>query len=129
MTDSNLTDVQIQNLLDAITDSVLAGEGDLESLTQKHGIPSGELQSMALMINQLNRVIVPVQPSQRFVQRLHQDLMGVEGANMLVRVRRLPPRVQLAAGIALVAGVMILSRRRAGSEARHEKAHERAAAQ
>jgi len=129
MTDSNLSEVQIQNLLDAITDSVIAGDSNLDSLTQKHGMHSGELQSMASVIEQLNRVIVPVQPSQRFVQRLHQDLMGVEGANVLVRVRRLPPRVQLAAGIALVAGVMILSRRRAGSEDRHEKAHERAAAQ
>ena len=72
---------------------------------------------------------MPVEPSQRFVQRLHQDLISTEGVNVLVRVRRLPPRVQLAAGIALVAGFIVLSRRRTGSETRHEKAQERAAAQ
>ena len=129
MSDQNLSDVQLQNMLSAITDSLLAGEGDIQSLTGKHAAHSEELQNMASLIDQLNRVFVPVAPSQRFVQRLHQDLISTEGANVLVRVRRLPPRVQLAAGLALVAGFIVLSRRRTGSEARHEKAQERAAAQ
>ena len=80
MTDSNLSEVQIQNLLDAITDSVLAGDSDLDSLTKKHGIRSGELQSMTSVIEQLNRVIVPVQPSQQRCVELVQLRDLIAGA-------------------------------------------------
>jgi hypothetical protein len=66
-----------------------------------------------------------VQPSRRFVRRLKQDLVTPEDYNVLTRVRRLPPRVQIAAGIALIAGFMLLSRRRLVHDA-HQEAQETA---
>ena len=128
MSDPKLSDVQLQNLLAKLTDSFIAGDGDLHALARQNGIDSAEVQDLVELIEQLNDLMTPVEPSQRFVRRLHQDLMGTEGANMLVRVRRLPPRVQIAAGIALVAGFMIFSRRRMVSESHQESAQERAAA-
>jgi hypothetical protein len=58
------------------------------------------------------------------VRRLHQDLIGGESSNVLVRVRKLPPRVQLAAGLALMAGFVFLSRRRAHHETVDEQPQE-----
>jgi hypothetical protein len=116
-----LSDVQLQNHLAAITDALFAGRDDIDTLIAKYDANSAELQQYARLINQLDQVFVPVQPSPRFVRRLGQDLSGADTSNMLVRVRRLPPRVQIAAGIALLAGFVLLSRRRPGSERRAEQ--------
>jgi hypothetical protein len=107
----NLSDTQMQNLLAAITDERLAGS-DISKLLNRHPVDAEELAALIQLIDQLDTVMIPVQPSRSFVRRLRQDLIGVENPNVLVRVRRLPPRVQIAAGIALVAGFMFLSRRR-----------------
>ena len=68
------------------------------------------------LIDTLYHTLTPVDPSPQFVRRLRQDLMGTDTSNVLVKVRRLPPRVQIAAGLALMAGVFILSRRRGAGE-------------
>ncbi|HLV35496.1 MAG TPA: hypothetical protein VKY59_10300 [Spirillospora sp.] len=128
MSQSNLSDVQIQNLLTDLTSALLEGNGDLDALLAQYHVDDHDVQSLVELIGELNNTILPVEPSARFVRRLHQELIGMETGNVLVRVRRLPPRVQLAAGIALVAGFVILSRRRASSETRQEK-QEHAAAQ
>ena len=129
MTDPNLSDVKMQNLLTEMTDILLTGEGDLDALLKQYSLSSGDMQEIVKLLNQLDKVLVPVQPSDRFAQRLHQDLLATDGTNVLVRVRRLPPRVQIAAGLALVAGFMFFSRRHFSSDARQEKQHKRAAAQ
>ena len=112
MTHNPLSDAQIQNYLAAITDAVLAGQNSLASLRARSDADSAELDAYTHLITQLDQAFVPVQPSPRFVRRLSQDLMGTDTSNMLVRVRRLPPRVQIAAGIALLAGFVLISRRR-----------------
>jgi hypothetical protein len=121
MSQSNLSDVQIQNLLTDLTSALLDENGDLDALLAQYHVDDHDVQSLVELIGELNNTILPVEPSARFVRRLHQELIGMETGNVLVRVRRLPPRVQLAAGIALVAGFVILSRRRASSETRQEK--------
>lgn len=113
------SDVQFQNLLTSITDALLAGETDAQHLAQQHA-DSAEMKSLIQMIDRLDHAFVLVQPSPRFVKRLREDLTGMDSVNMLVRVRQLPPRVQIAAGLALVAGFVILSRRRTGSDPVHE---------
>lgn len=127
MSNSNLSDVQLQNLLANLTDAMLDEDADLEELLAQYQIDEQDLHGLVDMIDQLNRTLLPVQPSPRFVRRLQQDLTGMEPGNVLGRVRRLPPRVQIAAGIALVAGVMFLSRRRAHGEAHPEKQEQLAA--
>lgn len=128
MSNSKLSDVQLQNILANLTDAMLDEAADVDTLLAQYQIDENDLAGLVTLIDQLNQTLLPVQPSGRFVRRLHQDLIGMEPGNVLGRVRRLPPRVQIAAGIALVAGVMILSRRRANNEAHQEK-QERLAAQ
>lgn len=116
---NSLSDVQLQNLLALLTDELLTADCDVNMLAQRHQISSDEVRGLLEVVRQINESLVPVQPSERFVRRLQQDLLGGESSNVLVRVRKLPPRVQLAAGLALMAGFVLLSRRRA-----HQVAHE-----
>lgn len=117
------SDVQLQNLLAALTDAWLVGNDDVEALVTRHDAKSADLEPFVALIGQLSGAMTSVQPSPRFVQRLRQDLTRTDTRNVLVRVRRLPPRVQIAAGIALLAGFVLLSRRRLVSEP-HSEQHE-----
>ena len=101
----------IENLLSAVTDALLQEEGDLEAIIQRYDVPRGEVEGFVGLIRRLHLVMVGVQPSRRFVRRLKQELIG-EGQGVIARFRHLPPRVQLAAGVALVAGFMLFQRRR-----------------
>jgi hypothetical protein len=106
----------LQDLLAAITDSILSGNRDLERIVDPHELESPEVRDLVQVIDSLYQSLTPVTPSPRFVRRLREDLDGTDTSNVLVKVRRLPPRVQIAAGLALVAGVFILSRRRGAGE-------------
>lgn len=112
MPNSDLSDMQIENLLSAVTDALLAENTSIDAISRQYQVPRAEVDSFVRVINRLHLALVGVQPSRRFARRLKQDLIGVPNRNVLSRVRHLPPRVQIAAGIALVAGFMFLSRRR-----------------
>jgi hypothetical protein len=101
----------IENLLSAVTDALLQEEGDLETIIRHYDVPRGDVEGFIGLIRRLHVYMVGVQPSRRFVRRLKQDLIG-EQYGMIARFRHLPPRVQIAAGVALVAGFMIFQRRR-----------------
>jgi hypothetical protein len=111
---SKRSDVDLQNLLASITDSLLSGDASMDQIIRDQG--SEEILAFIRLIDQLGQVFVPVTPSSRFVRRLRQDMIGTDSDNVLVRVRRLPPRVHIAAGLALVAGFVILRRRRGPGE-------------
>jgi len=112
MPNPDLSNMQIENLLSAVTDALLAEKTNIDAISRQYQIPRDEVDSFVRVINRLHLALVGVQPSRRFVRRLKQDLVGVPNRNVFSRVRHLPPRVQIAAGIALVAGFMFLSRRR-----------------
>jgi len=101
----------IENLLAAVTDALLQEDGDLEAIIQRYDVPRSDVEGFVGLIRRLHVVMVGVQPSQRFVRRLKQELIG-ESQGVIARFRHLPPRVQLAAGVALVAGFMLFQRRR-----------------
>lgn len=114
------SDLEIQNLLSAVTDALLAEEGhDIDSIVGRYAVPRKEVDSLIGVIRRLHFTMVGVQPSKRFVGRLKHDLVG-NRYNVVSQIRYLPPRVQIAAGIALVAGFMLLTRRRMMEETRRE---------
>lgn len=110
----------IQDLLAAVTDAMLSEKGDVEAVIGQYAVPRADVDQFIQLINRLHLTLVGVQPSPRFVRRLRQELVGSDGRSVLTRVRHLPVRVQVAAGIALVAGFMIFSRRRLISDAAQE---------
>jgi hypothetical protein len=106
-------DLELHNLLDAVTDALLAEDHpNLDSIIRRYAVPRGEVEGLIGLIRRLHVTLVGAQPSRRFVQRLKRDLIGTPQTGVVARIRYLPPRVQIAAGIALVAGFMLLTRRR-----------------
>ncbi len=114
---------ELQNLLAAVTEAIINDEQDLDTIVSRYAVPRADLVGLINMIQRLHVVLVGVRPSRRFAQRLRQELMGQEQRNVINRLRYLPPRVQIAGGIVLVAGFMLLSRRRfSGDEPREAPA-------
>jgi hypothetical protein len=102
----------LHNLLSAVTDTILSDHPDLDRVTARYAVPRAEVESLIRVIERLHLALVRVRPSRRFAQQLRMDLLEIPHQSVLHRVRFLPPRVQIAAGVALLAGVMLLSRRR-----------------
>ncbi len=112
---------ELENLLSAVTDALLADERtNLDQIVNRYAVPKNEVEGLVGLVRKLHMTLVGAQPSRRFVNRLRTDLVGSHRQNIVNRVRYLPPRVQIAAGIALVAGFMLLSRRRLIDDARHD---------
>lgn len=116
------SDLELQALLSAVTDALLADEqADLDGIIRQYDVPRTQVDSLVWLIRRLHVTLVGAQPSKRFVRRLKHDLVGTERSNVVARIRYLPPRVQIAAGVALVAGFMLLTYRRLIDESRREK--------
>jgi len=116
------TELQLQDLLSAVTDALLADESaDLDTLVAQYAVPRAEVENFLGVIRRLHIMLVGAQPSRRFVRRLKHDLVGESNSNVVARIRYLPARVQIAAGVALVAGFMLLTRRRMLDEVKHDK--------
>jgi hypothetical protein len=117
---SGQPNTQLENLLAILTEAILAEDGEIDQLIRRYDMSGAEVEGFVRLIQRLHTVLIGVRPSRRFVQRLKQDLMGQPHWNVIARIRYLPPRVQIAAGIALIAGFMLLSRRRLATMAREE---------
>ena len=120
MTQTELS--QLENLLSAVTDALLVSDDNLDAVIAQYDVSPDTVTRLVNLIRRLHVTFVGVQPSQRYVQRLKKDLIGVPGKGVLARVRYLPPRVQIAAGIAVLAGFMLISRRRMIDDAREAPA-------
>lgn len=107
----------LQNLLAAVTEAILSDEQDLDTIVDRYAVPRSDVEGLVHLIQRLHIALVGVRPSRRFAQRLRQDLMGQHQLDVINRLRYLPPRVQIAGGIALVVGFMLISRRRMSSDA------------
>jgi hypothetical protein len=116
------TEVQLLDLLSAVTDALLADDSaDVDTIITQYAVPRAEVDSLVEIIRRLHMTLVGAQPSRRFVRRLKHDLVGLSDRNVVARIRYLPARVQIAAGIALVAGFMLLTRHRMLDEVKREK--------
>ncbi len=112
---------ELENLLSAVTDALLADDRtNIDQIVNRYAVPRKEVEGLVGLVRKLHLTLVGAQPSRRFVNRLRNDLVGAKRSNIVNRVRYLPPRVQIAAGIALVAGFMLLSRRRLIDDAQHD---------
>jgi hypothetical protein len=107
----------LDDLLSAITDELIAGKDNLEPVLARHNAPNSsasrtQVEGFVRLIRRLNRTLVPVQPSPRFVNRLKAELVGTQEPDLVAQVRGLPPRVRIAAGLVAAAGFVLLLRRR-----------------
>lgn len=112
MSHSESSDRQLENLLAAVTDALLGEEANVDVIIGQYNLPRSQFESAVTLIRRLHLALVGVQPSRKFVRRLKVDLIGQQGNPIVNRIRYLPPRVQIAAGVFLLAGFMIFTRRR-----------------
>lgn len=117
---SSSDNARSESFLTALTDALLAGGADTPALAARHGIAPAQAAEYARVAAALQAALVPVQPSRRFVRLLRQDLIGPEDSGVVASVRSLPPRVRLAAGLALLAGFALLILRRGSADSRRE---------
>lgn len=121
----------LANALSAATDALLSGNNNLDSIFARYGVSRRDVEPIIRVLNRLHRTLVGVQPSRRFVRRLQIELVGqpepgwfgkLITRGLIGRVRYLPARVQIAAGVVFVAGFMLLARRRLSLDALAEAA-------
>lgn len=108
----------MDDLLSALTDAIIADDVAIDGIVNRYGVPRNEVEPFVHLVRRLHVVLVGVRPSRRFVRRLQTELLGQQRVGVIGRIRYLPPRVQIAAMIAVVAGFMLLSRRRIALDAR-----------
>lgn len=108
----------MEDLLSALTDAIIADDSTFDGIFSRYGVPRRDVENLVHIVRRLHVVLVGVRPSRRFVNRLQTELMGQQQVGMIGRIRYLPPRVQIAAMVAVIAGFMLLSRRRIVLDAR-----------
>ncbi len=111
---------ELQNLLAAVTEAIIHDDQDLDLIVSRYAVPRADVEGLIHLIQRLHIALVGVRPSRRFAQRLRQELMGQHSSGVITRLRYLPPRVQIAAGIVLIGGFMLLKRRRISGDAQDE---------
>ncbi|NWF69492.1 MAG: hypothetical protein HXY40_10435 [Chloroflexi bacterium] len=108
-----ISDTQMQDLLAALTEALRADDANVDALITQYDAPMREVAPFLALISRLHRSYVRVQPSRRFTRRLRAELLGTPQTDVIARIRYLPARVQIAALVALVAGItMLLTRLR-----------------
>lgn len=102
----------VEDMLSAMTDAVLRGERDVNRIARRYDVPQAEADQLIPMICALHDAHRSQRPSPHFTRKLKRDLMGAPEYTLVERVRYLPPRVQIAAGLAVgtAFGVLILGR-------------------
>jgi hypothetical protein len=111
MTQFDSQEIRLQDWLLTVTDAVQSGDDDLDRLLGLSSAPSTGADDLFDLIRWLDMSLVEQEPSARFMARLKQDLMD-EPEGVFTRLRRLPARVQIAAIVAVVAGVLLIVPRR-----------------
>jgi hypothetical protein len=109
---------QIQTLLMNHVDALVAGTLDRERLLAPYdSVIREQTESLFVVAERINDTLIEVVPSEHFVSQLRFDLFEkamTEQASWWERLRSLPPRTQLAAGIGgatLTAGMVIIATR------------------
>lgn len=107
---------RFEDLLSELTDALLndASARQINTLVDGYEVAAVEVNPFKELIYQLQGVLEPQQPSDQFVKRLKRDLTGQQRYTFMDRLRYLPARVHVAAGVAVVAGFMLITRRRLG---------------
>jgi hypothetical protein len=108
----------MDDLLSALTDAIIADDAAIDGIVTRYGVPRGDVEPFIHLVRRLHVALVGVRPSRRFVRRLQTELLGQQRIGVIGRIRYLPPRVQIAAMVAVVAGFMLISRRRIAFDAR-----------
>jgi hypothetical protein len=114
----NHREQQLQDVLMSYVDALVSGTHDAYSVLERFDPDTrGQVEDLLNLTDRISEVLTEVNPSDEFVAELGYRLSeagGQEGHSLWTRIRRLPPRTQLAAGIGgatLTAGVVLIAAR------------------
>ncbi|MDE2638294.1 MAG: hypothetical protein OXI30_18150 [Chloroflexota bacterium] len=119
-------DIQLQNTLDSITARLQGGEA-VEPLLTEAEKSQGDLGEFVDIIQSLHTSLTPISPSQDYADRLRADLLNGR-PGVVKRVRQIPPRVHVAAILAVCAGCVLFVLRRIFGSATAQDIQEEAVA-
>lgn len=117
MPQSDKYEVRLKYFMADLTEQHFDGQLDVPTLATYHDIPIGEASAYAHLVGRIDHTLIDVAPPAQFKKQLRADLVGDEPSGMFTRLRKLPPRLQVAAIIALLAAMALLGRRRFFGEA------------
>ncbi len=122
---NNETDLRLETYLAAHLDALWSAPEAAKALRLQAADP--QARDLMLLAERLHTTLIPVVPSDAFIERLRGEFMMQAPPTLRQRWRQLPPRYQTAAkvgGATLTAGLMLFAVRRAwtGQRARHRTA-------
>jgi len=117
MTQAPNNEQALRDFLYDYMDAMDLPDADPARLAHKYDLDEADTAPFIDLTERLDAAIVDIEPSRQFKQSLRQDLLGEAPTTMFGRLRNLSPRLQFAAGIALLAAMALLGRRRFLSEA------------
>lgn len=97
-----------ESLLSNATDAIIHGQKLASEIRQ---MP--EMVLLLPLVRSLKQAYRPHRPARNYSARLRHDLVGGDQYTVIERVRYLPPRVQIAAFVAITMGALVLLRGRA----------------
>jgi hypothetical protein len=111
-------DRQIEDFLMAHADALVSGSPEFDDLLDQYDeVVRSQVEGLFTLAERVSGSLIPVAPSEKFVNRLRHELIdaaSVEPRSLWGRIRSLPPRTQIAAGIGgatLTAGVVLIASR------------------
>lgn len=118
MSYSEYSDVEMQDLLDALTEQVINDGREVQRLIRRSRVPASDVEGLYHLIKRLDVCLHARQPSDHYVKRLKYELTGRD-ERLFAQFRSLPLRAQFAAALAAVAaGFLFLLRRRVNQDDR-----------
>jgi type VI protein secretion system component VasF len=118
MSHTELTETQIQNLLEAITNTVIAGQNEFEPIIRRYGVEMDDISEYAQVIRSVHTTLSSSHPDEDFIRELKADLVG---SPQQAGLSRFPMRARMAATLAaLLAAILFLLRYRHSDDDLHE---------
>lgn len=110
MSRKEMSETQMENLLDAITNALLVDQNEVEPVIHRYGAEPAEVNPFVNLIQDLRTTLHSQEPRETFIQSLKADLTGKKKA--VSGLRRFPMRARIAAVLAAMAAGILLMRRR-----------------
>jgi hypothetical protein len=109
---------QVQGFLMAYADALISETLDLDQLLRQYDdVVRSQIEGLLTLTERISHSLTPVTPSEQFVAQLRRDLIDAsspDNVSLWGRIRSLPPRTQIAAGLGgatLTAGVVLIASR------------------
>lgn len=104
----------MQNLLEAMTQQMTCDQESIDVVLRRYEGHRDNIAPYAQLIHQLHEVLIPQQPTTAFTRELKRELMGKQSSTF--SLSGFPIRAQIAAVAAIIAGFLLLLRRRSAEE-------------